>query len=531
MSFEISYLESVRRKQTPRLPKALLDLSKAYLKKSDINTSLPAEISALFPHSCNLPFLQECEKDEASLPKRSLKRIGVVFSGGQAPGGHNVIAGLLKGLQELGGSELIGFLEGPSGILKGRYKILSESEVQNVVNTGGFDLLGSGRTKIETTEQLEAAFQTAQSLELDGLVIIGGDDSNTNAAVLAEYFYQKNSKTCIIGVPKTIDGDLKNAYVPISFGFDSASRVYSELIGNLARDCLSAKKYYHFIRLMGRSASHITLECALSTHPNIAFIAEEVAEKKKTLQEIVSDLCNLILERASSGKNYGIVLIPEGLIEFTPDVSLLIQELNTLLAEGSFSLEKLSEKAKECFLSFPQSIQKQLLLGRDPHGNVQLSHIETERLLADMVFSKLQGKVSFQPICHFFGYEGRSGFPSLFDSAYCYALGKVAALLISHGVSGYMCFLSCLEKTVEEWSFGGIPLTSLMRIEMRKGKKKAVIEKALVDLKGKAFQHLAQKREEWKLEDSYLFPGPIQLLRENEMSVPISLRLDQGCTG
>ena len=527
MPIEESPLESNRKQSVPAFPSYLQDISSFSLKPSFEQVSCLEDIKKLFPSISGLPLL--LKGNHQTKNRESRKKIGVVFSGGQASGGHNVIAGLFDALTQQGG-ELIGFLGGPSGIIKKNYKILSKKEIFAFRNTGGFDLLGSGRTKIETEEQLQSALTTCQELCLDGLVIIGGDDSNTNAAVLAEYFHQNTCKTCVVGVPKTIDGDLKNSYVSVSFGFDSATRVYSELIGNLARDALSAKKYYHFVRLMGRSASHITLECALATHPNFALIAEEVAAKQMTFKAIVQDLCNLIIARNKQGKSYGIVLIPEGLLEFTPDVSSLIQELNEILSKGDFSLDLLSSASQECFLSFPEAIQKQLLLARDPHGNVQLSLIETERLLAEMVYQEMQsrGVKDFYPLSHFFGYEGRSGFPSRFDSSYCYTLGLTAALLVSNQASGYMCFVSNLHKPVSEWDIGGVPLASLMRMELRKGKNKPVIEKALVDLQGNAFKTFSNVREGWKEEDCYAFPGPIQLSELGSMEIPISLRLEKG---
>ncbi len=436
---------------------------------SKIKTKDHEEIRKLFPHTHAQPLVRA-----AAQKKREQKplRVGVVFSGGPASGGHNVIWGLSDALHPE--STLIGFLNGPSGILENKTRPLSRELLKNYHNQGGFDLLGTGRTKIETEEQFSGALKTAQSHKLDGLVIIGGDDSNTNAAYLAEYFLANKCSTKIISVPKTIDGDLQNPYVQISFGFDTAAKVYSELIGNLARDALSTKKYTHFIKLMGRSASHLTLECALATQPNLALISEEYAAQKKTIEDVVHEIKNLILKRQEQGKNYGIILIPEGLFEFLPNL--------------------------------PESIKKEIPVERDPHGNIPLSAIQTEVLIADLVKKALPGK--FSPLCHFFGYEGRSAFPSHFDSAYCTALGQGAALLISCGFTGYMAAVTDL--SLERWGLVGVPLTSLLHMEERGGKKKAVIQKALVDLKGAPFQTFAKKRAAWALDDAYLYPGPMQ---------------------
>ena len=522
----VSSLQSFRMKFSPPIPSYFLDMTSLTLEPvQDCKKDVLKEIFDLFPHLSQLPLVKK--KSCTPKEKQPLK-IGVVFSGGQAPGGHNVISGLFDSLKKMGeGGALFGFLEGPSGIISGNYKIISQKEIDSFRNTGGFDLLGSGRTKIETKEQFESSLKVCQELKLDGLVIVGGDDSNTNAALLAEYFHQNQCSTCVVGVPKTIDGDLKNDFVPLSFGFDTASKVYSELIGNLARDALSSKKYYHFIRLMGRTASHIALECALSTQPNYTLIAEEIFEKKMTLKQIVADLCQLVRKRALKGKNYGVVLIPEGLIEWIPEVSTLICELNLILAKGDFSEEKLTQTSKECFSLIPKSIQKQLLLVRDPHGNVQVSLIETERMLAEMVAKELEKdeELVFHALPHFFGYEGRSAFPTNFDASYCYSLGHVAALAVFNKLSGYMCFLSNLHKTIEEWDCGAVPLPFLMQMEVRKGKDTPAIIKALVDLKGKAFQAFQERREMWKEEDRYIFPGPIQF--ESGFAIPLSLSLEK----
>lgn len=497
------------------------------------------EIKEFFPSLFGQHLLQAHigkEREETAL------KIGVVLSGGQASGGHNVIIGIFDALKKIHkASHIIGFLNGPSGIVDGKFKDLDEKYLASFRNTGGFDLIGSGRTKIETEEQLQKSLHVVKSLALDGLVIIGGDDSNTNAAVLGEYFLKNGCKTKVIGVPKTIDGDLQNAFLDISFGFDTACKTYSEMIGNLARDTLSAKKYTHFIKLMGRSASHIALECALQTHPNLTLIAEEVIEKKQTIKDITADITDIVMKRSESGKNYGLILIPEGLIELIPEMNILISELNMLLTKPEFAsidskeaLEKVKSKLKgvllKTFTFLPESIQHQLLLDRDPHGNVQVAHINTEQLFIQTVSKELISrgfKGKFSPLQHSFGYEGRAGFPSNFDATYCYALGFTAAALIRDGYSGYMACVKDLIAPIKNWSAMGIPLTSLMHLEVRKGKKKPVIEKALVDLKGKPFNVFKSRRESWKIEDDYCFPGPIQFFGDPAVtdSIPIIVQL------
>ena len=467
--------------------------------------------------------------------KQQLKaiRVGVVFSGGQASGGHNVITGLYDALTEMNiDSKLYGFLGGPAGIINGEYQELTKTILKPYRNQGGFDLIGSGRDKIEKKEQLESSLKTCKDLQLDGLVIIGGDDSNTNAAVLAEYFLLNECKTSVIGVPKTIDGDLKNEHVEVSFGFDTACKVYSEMIGNIERDAKSAKKYYHFIKVMGRSASHIALECSLKTHPNYTFIGEEVLDKKMTLTEVVDELVTLIKERYLGGKNYGVILIPEGLIEFIDEMKVLIKELNLFLSNKD-AVDKeevkkaLSKEALHCFSELPEKIQDQLLLTRDPHGNVKVSQIETEYLLMEMIKPEL-GEIPFNAVTHFFGYEGRCGIPSLFDANYCYNLGKLAALLIEHKKTGYMCCISLLTEEVSKWNAKALPITSLMHLEIRNGKEKPVIEKALVDLKGKPFRYFTENRKAWGLEDVYQFPGSIQYFGDSSVTdtFPFSLSLE-----
>lgn len=485
-----------------------------------------AEIQKRFPNTYGRPIMRPNSKSEAM---RDPLRVGVVLSGGQAAGGHNVIVALFDTIKQFHReSHLFGFLGGPIGIIEGKYRDLAEDELRHYRNQGGFDLIGSGRTKIETVEQFKRALTVCEELQLNGLVVIGGDDSNTNAALLAEYFIDNRCQTRVIGVPKTIDGDLKNEHVLISFGFDTACKTYSEMIGNIARDSLSAKKYTHFIKLMGRSASHIALECALQTHPNYTLIGEEVQEKRQTLSEIVEDLTDVIERRAEAGKNYGIVLIPEGLIEFIPEINGLIRELNVILAKGGEDLDQLSDKGKKTFECLPKEIQRQLLIDRDPHGNVQVSHIQTEGLLSHLTLERLRErnfKGAFNPLHHFFGYEGRSALPSNFDANYCYGLGIVSALLIREGLTGYMSCLTDLTKPVEQWGICAVPITSLMNMEMRKGEKKPVIQKALVDLEGKAFKEFERNREKWKFEDHFRYPGPIQFEGEASYvnSVPLSI--------
>jgi diphosphate-dependent phosphofructokinase len=527
-SADVSLLQKIRQTYLPPRPLLLSSLHEISFSKEEIEHG-EREIQKLFPKSFGMPLV----KARKSVHKRQArpKRIGVVFSGGQAAGGHNVIAGLFDALKELHPeSRCFGFLNGPSGIIEGKSREITKEHLVSFRNTGGFDFLGSGRTKIATEEQLAATRATVCELELDGLVIIGGDDSNTTAAILAEYFLAHACPAGIIGVPKTIDGDLQNPYVAISFGFDTACKVYSELIGNIARDALSAKKYTHFIKLMGRSASHITLECALQNHPNLALIGEEIAARKKTLAQVVQEVADLIAQRSERGRDYGIILIPEGLIEFFPEIERLLDELNHLPSLSREEiLQKLTPSSSSCLQALPETIQKQLLLERDPHGNIQLSLIETERLLIEKVSEELKSrkkrgtfKGKFAPQSHFFGYEGRSGFPSNFDANYCYALGMASALLIDEGLTGYMGFVLNLKETPSQWHVGGVPLTSLLHLEKRGGVLQPVIRKALVDLKGKPFQLFCKEREKWAREDAFLFPGPMQFFGPPELteSVP-----------
>ncbi|MDY7028853.1 MAG: diphosphate--fructose-6-phosphate 1-phosphotransferase, partial [Spirochaetota bacterium] len=477
--------------------------------------------------------------------------IGVVLSGGQAPGGHNVIAGIFDAMKAANSdSKLYGFLGGPSGILENRLIELTGQYIDKYRNTGGFDMIGSGRTKIESEEQFRISEEVLRRNDISALVIIGGDDSNTNAALLAEYFADAGSNISVIGVPKTIDGDLKNEQIEVSFGFDTATKTYSELIGNIERDANSAKKYWHFIKLMGRSASHICLECALQTHPNVAIISEEVEQKHITLNEIVQSIVDTVVRRSEEGDNFGVVLVPEGLIEFIPEMKGLISELNTLLAEHQnyFSTlntyedqsewinKNLSRDASYVFSSLPNNIQRQLLMDRDPHGNVQVSRIETEKLLIEMVEDQLnelkaegkyKGKFSSQH--HFLGYEGRAAFPSNFDANYTYSLGYNAYLLIAFGLSGYISSIQNLAAPAREWVPGGIPITMMMNLEMRHGKMKPVIRKALVELDGVPFKTFASKRDAWAIRTSYAYPGAIQYFGPDEVcnQPAVSIQLEQ----
>ena len=490
-------------------------LEKEALFKGQEKTSAigdAADIQEQFPKTFGRPILHLIEGTPPDL-KKSLK-VGVVFSGGQAPGGHNVIAGALDALKEFHPEcRLFGFLGGPSGLVEGSVIELCESRIQKYRNQGGFDLIGSGRTKIETEEQLKKSIQTLEALHFDGVIIIGGDDSNTNAAILAEFALNQGCGAKIIGVPKTIDGDLKNDWVATSFGFHTASLVYAELIGNLARDALSAKKYTHFIKLMGRSASHIALECALLTQPNLTLIGEEIFEKNLTLKEIVSSIADLVEKRSLLGKNYGVIVIPEGIVEFIPEMGQLLSEISSLASQKQEE-QTLPLDVKKTFDSLPKEVREQLLLERDPHGNVQVSHIQVEVLLSALVKEELKTRVDFKgafhPIHHFFGYEGRCAFPTNFDATYSYSLGQVAARLIREGHTGYMSVITNLWKPFSSWGACALPLTSLMHLETRKGKKKAVIRKTLVDLKGAPYQYFEKNREKWREEDCFLFPGPIQ---------------------
>jgi pyrophosphate--fructose-6-phosphate 1-phosphotransferase len=488
------------------------------------------ELGKIFQHTYGAPIATCTQGDN---PKAAEKRIvGVILSGGQAPGGHNVIAGLFDALKKGNPeSRLIGFLGGPGGILDNKAVEITADTIDEFRNTGGFDMIGSGRTKIETPEQFEKSLHVCNQRGVNALVIIGGDDSNTNAALLAEYYRDHGADIQVIGVPKTIDGDLKNEYVETSFGFDTATKTYAELIGNIERDANSAKKYWHFIKLMGRSASHICLECALQTHPNVAIISEEVQAKKWTLNQIVDDIVAVVRKRSENGENFGVALVPEGLIEYIPEVGTLISELNNLLAlhagyfaglhtfedQSEWVNRNLSRDSSYVFSSLPNEIQRQLLMDRDPHGNVQVSRIETEKLLIEMVEDRLNEMKnagtysgSFSSQAHFFGYEGRCAFPSNFDATYCYGLGYTAFLLIASGLTGYISSLRNLTDASAKWVSAGIPLTMMMNMEQRHGSMKPVIQKAMVELEAKPFQTFAAHREEWAVKTSYTYPGAVQ---------------------
>ena len=525
-----SALQIARSQYQPKLPSALWGSVVAVEGEPTQSVADQEEIKALFPNTYGVPELTFEKSPKAAKGVAQKFNVGVILSGGQAPGGHNVISGLFDGVKAINKeNRLYGFLMGPGGLVDHKYVELTSEIIDEYRNTGGFDIIGSGRTKLEEPEQFEKGLEILKELDIKAVVIIGGDDSNTNACVLAEYYKAKNAGVQVIGCPKTIDGDLKNELIETSFGFDTATKVYSEVIGNIQRDCNSAKKYWHFIKLMGRSASHIALECALQTQPNYCIISEEVEAKNMTLDQIVADLANVVAKRAEKGDNFGTVLIPEGLIEFIPAMKALIAELNDLLAHSpefpsldraaqrEFVLKSLSEANAATFASLPEGVARQLTLDRDPHGNVQVSLIETEKLLSEMVANKLAamkaedkyvGKFAAQH--HFFGYEGRCAAPSNFDADYCYALGYNAAQLINCGATGYMSSVRNLTKPSVQWTAGGIPITMMMNMERRHGKMKPVIQKALVDLEGKPFQKFASKREEWAMNTCYLYPGPIQ---------------------
>ena len=525
-----SPLQIERGKYIPKMPTSLKGIVKIVEGEKTQSVADQDQIKVMFPNTYGLPILKFETGNE--MKQYPAYKVGVVLSGGQAPGGHNVISGLFDGLKACNpDNKLYGFLGGPSGLVDNKYKELTADIIDEYRNTGGFDIIGSGRTKLETPEQFDMVHQNCKALGVNAVVIIGGDDSNTNACILAEYFAAKKTGIQVIGVPKTIDGDLKNEVVETSFGFDTACKTYSELIGNIQRDANSAKKYYHFIRLMGRSASHICLECALETQPNITIVSEEVEKKQMTLDQLVSEIAEVVVRRAEKGLNYGTVLIPEGVVEFIPEMKILISELNDILAKHEaevavlesnkdkrdFVASKLSKASSEVFNSLPNNISNQLMLDRDPHGNVQVSAIETEKLLMDMTKAKLKqlkkdGKYTgkFGALGHFFGYEGRCAIPSNFDADYCYTLGYTASLLISEGKTGYMASVKNLTKPADQWIPGGAPITMMMNMEKRHGELKPVIQKALVELDGAPFKKLVENRESWAMNSHYLYPGPIQ---------------------
>ena len=532
-----SPLQIARAAYQPKMPASITGNPVIVEGKATESVADQADIKKLFPNTYGLPIVTFENGDKASAAKAI--NVGVILSGGQAPGGHNVISGIFDGIKAINpDSKLYGFLGGPSGLVDHKYIELTKEIVDEYRNTGGFDIIGSGRTKLEEESQFDKGLEICKKLNINAIVIIGGDDSNTNACVLAEYYLAKNTGIQVIGCPKTIDGDLKNEMIETSFGFDTATKVYSEVIGNIERDANSAKKYWHFIKLMGRSASHVTLECALKTQPNITLIGEEVEAKNQTLDDVVTYIANAVKARADKGLNFGIVLVPEGLIEFIPAIKKLIAELNDMLAANQaefdtipaeqkidYVLGKLSKENAELFKSLPPAVSKQLALERDPHGNVQVSLIETEQLLAEMVGKKLaqwkkEGKYNgkFSTQHHFFGYEGRCAAPSNFDADYCYSLGRVAALLINSGKTGYMSSVRNTTKPATEWLAGGIPITAMMNMEKRNGKMKPVIQKALVKLDGGPFKFFASKRDEWAIETAFVYPGPIQYFGPSEVA-------------
>ena len=537
---KISALQKARYAYSPKLPKILRE----DIRSLDVVIGQPtesaadqAELKKLFPNTYGLPKVS-FKVSNGSKPGRKLN-VGVILSGGQAPGGHNVICGLYDALKKANPeNKLYGFIGGPSGILDDKYLVMTDEIIDEYRNTGGFDIIGSGRTKLETKEQFEVCTKVCHSHDINAIVIIGGDDSNTNAAVLAEYFRAQKENICVVGCPKTIDGDLKNESIEASFGFDTATKTFAELIGNIERDANSARKYWHFIRLMGRSASHITLECALQTQPNICLVGEEVKAKNQSVEEITAYIANVIAKRAENGNNFGVILVPEGLIEFVPSLNALISEINDLLAKTekefnaldsvpakiAFVEGKLSSDSRKVFDSLPAEIKGQLLADRDPHGNVQVSKIETEKLLIQTVEKKLkqmkeEGKYNgkFSALSHFFGYEGRCAFPSNFDADYCYSLGYNAALLLGANMSGYLSSITQLSKPADEWQAGGIPITMMMNMEQRHGEKKPVIKKALVELDGNPFKYFEKNRETWAVETAFTFPGAIQYFGPSEV--------------
>lgn len=550
---DLSPLQVERLKYEPKLPESLKQGINSLEMVQGENTKAirdEEQIQELFKNTYGKPLVTF---KTGSQKTSEVKNVGVILSGGQAPGGHNVIAGLYDALKSANSdNKLYGFLGGPAGIIDGKYVEFTDEFINSYRNTGGFDIIGSGRTKLETQEQFEKSLEVCKKLNLSAVVIIGGDDSNTNAALLAEWFVENNTGIQVVGCPKTIDGDLKNDQIEISFGFDTATKTYGELIGNIQRDANSAKKYWHFIKIMGRSASHVALEAALQTQPNITLISEEVEEKKMSLYTVINDMADIISKRAAKGKNFGIAVIPEGLIEFIPEMKTMIANLNDIMGELEQDFDynnatsthekfeivqnRLKSDNAEVFGSLPALIKAQLLMDRDPHGNVQVSRIETEKLLIEMIKSKLEkmksqgeyvGKFSEQ--AHFFGYEGRCAFPSNFDADYCYSLGYNAFALINFGLTGYLSSVKNLTKPASEWVAGGVPLTMMMNMEKRHGEFKPVIQKALVKLDGPVFKKLEQNRENWAMNDKYLFPGAIQYFGPSSVCdlTTVTLQLEQ----
>lgn len=541
-----SALAQARSAYRPKLPASLSEKSTAQPQPAP--GAVDEAIRAQFPQTYGQPAVAFAAGNAPV--SANPHRAGVILSGGPAPGGHNVIAGIFDALKKLNpASTVFGFRNGPDGLLKNDGTEIDSALLDAYRNTGGFDIIGSGRTKLESEADFLKALETAAARQLTALVVIGGDDSNSNASKLAEFAKSRGSALTVVGVPKTIDGDLKGAGIETSFGFDTACKVYSDLIGNIQRDALSARKYWHFIKLMGRSASHIALECALQTRPNITLVSEEVAAKKSTLGGIVSDIANTIAARAANGEKFGTVLIPEGLIEFVPEMGSLISELNETLAhhaeafnaipalteKRAFVAAKLQPAAAALYKSLPDDIANQLILDRDPHGNVQVARIDTQRLLIDLVEARLKEmkaagtyKASFAPLPHYFGYEGRCAAPSNFDADYCYTLGFTAALLIRDGLTGTIASVSGLARPATEWQAGGVPLARMMNIERRHGKMVPVIKKALVELDGTPFREFEKHRAAWAIETSYAFPGPIQYFGPEEVcdTTTATLRLE-----
>ena len=530
-----SALQIARAAYQPKLPKALKGAVKAVEGAATQSVADQEAIQKLFPNTYGMPLIKFETGKAVKLPAMN---VGVILSGGQAPGGHNVISGLFDGIKALNpDSKLYGFILGPGGLVDHNYMELTSDIIDEYRNTGGFDIIGSGRTKLEKEDQFEKGLEILKELGIKALVIIGGDDSNTNACVLAEYYAAKKAGVQVIGCPKTIDGDLKNEMIETSFGFDTACKVYSEVIGNIQRDCNSARKYWHFIKLMGRSASHIALECALQVQPNVCIISEEVEAKDMSLDDVVTYIAQVVADRAAQGNNFGTVLIPEGLVEFIPAMKRLIAELNDFLATNAeefsqikkshqrdYIIRKLSPENSAIYASLPEGVARQLTLDRDPHGNVQVSLIETEKLLSEMVATKLatwkaEGKYvgKFAAQHHFFGYEGRCAAPSNYDADYCYSLGYTASMLIANGKTGYMSSVRNTTAPAEEWIAGGVPITMMMNMERRHGEMKPVIQKALVKLDGAPFKTFAAMRDQWAMTTDYVYPGPIQYFGPTEV--------------
>ena len=531
-----SALQIARAAYQPKLPKALKGFVQVKEGAATQSVADQEAIKELFPNTYGMPLIQFVES--ASETSFSPVNVGVILSGGQAPGGHNVISGLFDGIKKLNAdSKLYGFILGPGGLVDHNYMELTADIIDEYRNTGGFDIIGSGRTKLEKEEQFDKGYEILKQLGIKALVIIGGDDSNTNACVLAEYYAAKKYGVQVIGCPKTIDGDLKNEMIETSFGFDTACKVYSEVIGNIQRDCNSARKYWHFIKLMGRSASHIALECALQVQPNVCIVSEEVEANDMSLDDVVTYIAQIVANRAAQGNNFGTVLIPEGLIEFIPAMKRLISELNDFLAANAeefshikkshqrdYIISKLSKANTDIYASLPEGVARQLTLDRDPHGNVQVSLIETEKLLSEMVATKLaqwkaEGKFvgKFASQHHFFGYEGRCAAPSNYDADYCYSLGYTASMLIADGKTGYMSSVRNTTAPADQWIAGGVPITMMMNMERRHGEMKPVIQKALVKLDGAPFKAFVAQRDKWAIETAYVYPGPIQYFGPTEV--------------